>query len=162
MTLPKKRKNPWNKELKGATGWIDIPESLYHEDFSETETTYKSGRSGAYFNNPMTERRLVESGSEVLESTFSETGVLTSRRMTPEQKVLWRMIEHHMSGELSATQRGNLGRWMSHPAHIEVAVTLDQLRNTRPLSNSDTVKKFNYEVKVQELMTSLTRMLRYE
>ena len=161
MTLPKKRANPWNKKLTGAQGSIEIPESLYTQDFAETAPTYQHGSSGTYFNNPIAERHFVQS-DEFVESSFAESGVLSPRKLTAEQKVLWRMVEGHIGGELSVQQRKDLSQWMARPKHLQIARVLTNLRNKSGMTNAERAKKLTYEVYAQELMTSLTRLLRSE
>ena len=162
MTLPKKRATPWGKTLRAAQGSIEIPESLYSQDFSESAPAFESGRAGSYFFNEMTERRLVADDGELRESSFAESGTLTSRKLTANQKVLWNLVKGQCGGELSVNQRTALSRWLAVPKHIEIALVLNDLRNKTGMSNTESIKKMTYEVHAQEMMTSLTRLLRSE
>ena len=162
MTLPKKRATPWGKPLRAVQGSIEIPESLYSQDFSESAPVFESGRAGAYFSNEMTQRRMVADDGDLRESSFAETGTLSSRKLTANQKVLWNLVKGHVGGELSVNQRTELSRWLAVPKHIEIALVLNELRNRPMRSNTESIKKMTYEVHAQEMMTSLTRLLRSE
>ena len=162
MTLPKKRATPWGRELRSAQGSINVPDSLYNADFSETATTFESGRAGTYFSNEMTERRLVADDGELRESSFAETGTLSPRKLSKEQKVLWNFVKGHIGGEISPNQRKQLSRWLSVPKHQEIALVLTDLRNRTTRDNTEAVKKITYEMHAQQMMTSLTQLLRSE
>jgi hypothetical protein len=159
VTLPKKRSTPWGKPLRSAQGEVKVPGSLHEHNYGES-VSYEYGTAGAYFANPLTPKQLVNC-SEVVESTFSESGTLRPRKLTPDQKTLWRQVQHHVGSQLSPAQREQLGLWLRHPKHSELAAELERLRSKGTLlSSSERVKKLTLEVKAQELLTSLTKVLR--